>query len=190
MISTRTTAATLATAALVLTGGAATAASKSHRDVTGDAPVATADITRVVVKNGDHALMVQTKLAKATATRTHLVITLTPTAAGAPTYVARTVEVGHRVGATLETDQTTTTTDATSGETTGSTVTTPVDCAGIKATVSRGRRGQVLVRVPQACFGADAGTLVAQVATQTGPQVVAGTDDTTDESAALRVKRG
>ena len=66
--------------ALVLTGGAATAASKSHRDVTGDAPVATADITRVVVKNGQHALMVQTKLAKATAARTHLVITLTPAA--------------------------------------------------------------------------------------------------------------
>ena len=178
MISTRTTAVTLATAALVLTGGAATAATKAHRDVAGDAPVATADITRVVVKNGDHALMVQTKLAKATAARTHLVITLAPTAEGAATYVVRTVEVGQRVGATLE---------ATAA---GATEASPLDCAGIKAIVSRGRRGQVLVRVPQACFGADAGTLVAQVATQTGPQVEAGTDDTTDESASLRVKRG
>ena len=178
MFSTRTTAATLATAALVLTGGAATAASTSHGDVTGDAPVATADITRVVVRNGEHALMVQTKLAKATATRTHLVITLTPAAEGAATYVVRTVEVAHHSAATLESTAP------------GATEATALDCAGIKATVSRGRRGQVLVRVPQACFGADAGTLVAQVATQTGPQVEAGTDDTTDESAALRVKRG
>ena len=178
MISTRSTAATLATAALVLTGGAATAATKAHRDVAGDAPAATADITRIVVRNGDHALSVQTKLAKATATRTHLVITLTPAAEGAATYVVRTVELAHRVGATLES----TAADATEAA--------PLDCPGIKATVSRGRRGQVLVRVPQACFGADAGTLVAQVATQTGTQVEAGTDETTDESAALRVKRG
>ncbi len=186
MLSTRTAAVTVATAALVLTGGAATAASKSHRDVAGDAPDAAADITRVVVKNGEKTLMVRTKLAKAAPGRTHLVLTLTPSAEGAATYVLRTVENGRKAGVTLE---------STSPDATEATV---LECRGAKATLSRGRRGQVLVRVPQACFGADAGTLLVQVATQTSAQVgteteaevESGVEDTADEVAPLRVRQG
>lgn len=187
MLSTRTAAVTLATAALVLTGGAATAASKTKADPVGDAPSAATDITRVVVRNDAKTLTVHTKLARASSARTHLVITLTPAAEGAATYVVRTGETAGRVGATLESTAV------------GATEATALECA-VKAAVSKGRRGQVHVRVPQACFGADAGTLVASVATQTTEQ--AGTDveqppaaevpteEVADEAAPLRVQQG
>ena len=187
MISTRSTAVAGATTALVLTaGGAASAAGAAHRDATGDAPTAASDITRVVVKNGDRTLMVQAKLARATVGRTHLVVTLTPAAEGAATYVVRTVETGRRVGATLESSAP------------GATEATVQDCSGIKAAVSSGRRGQVHVRVPQACFGDDAGTLVAEVATQTTTQVEtetpaeeeSGVEDTADDTAPVEVEQG
>ena len=187
MISTRSTAVAVATAALVLTGaGAASAAGASHKDATGDAPTAATDITRVVVKNGEKTLMVQAKLAKATVGRTHVVVTVTPAAAGAPTYVVRTVEVGKKVGATVESTAV------------GATEATPLDCAGVKAAVSKGRHGQVHVRVPQSCFGEDAGTLVAEVTTQTTTQVETeteaeaetGVEDTADETAPIEVEQG
>lgn len=189
MISTRSTtrgAVAVVATALVLTGGAATAAGAAKKDAVGDAPTAASDITRVVVKNGEKTLMVQAKMARASAARTHLVVTLTPAAEGAATYVVRTVEVGHRVGATLESTAV------------GATEATPLECAGIKAAVSKGKRGQVHVRVPQACFGADAGTLVAEVASQTPTQVVTeteeeaetGVEDTADETAPIEVEQG
>jgi hypothetical protein len=126
-----------------------------------------------VVKNGVRTLSVKAKLMKASAGRTHLVVTLTPAAEGAATYVVRTAGTGQgeQVGATLES----TAVDATEAST--------LDCA-IKAAVSSGRRGQVSVRIPQACFGADAGTLVAAVTTETPAGEVA------DESPVLRVERG
>jgi hypothetical protein len=186
VISTRSAAVALGTAALVLTaGGAASAAGASHRDATGDAPTATTDITRVVVKNGAKTLMVQTKLARASVGRSHVVVTLTPAAEGAATYVVRTVEVGHKVGATLESSA-------------AGAAATPLDCPGIKAAVSQGKRGQVHVRVPQSCFGDDAGTLVAEVATQTTTQVEtetpaeeeSGVEDTADETTPVEVEQG
>ena len=137
MSITRSTAVALGAAALVLSaGGAASAAGASHRDATGDAPTAASDITRVVVKNGEKTLMVQAKLLRATRRRTHVVVTLTPAAEGAATYVVRTVEVGHRVGATLESTP--------SARRRPRRSTAP----GVKAAVSQGRRGQVHVRVP------------------------------------------
>lgn len=182
----------LLTSALVLTGGAATAAQKSAKDASGDAAPA-ADITRVTVKNSEKTLAIHVKLHKASAGRTHVVATLTPTAEGAATYVARTVVTGKKVGATLETSAPaatgttdgTGTTDAT-GTTDGtdSTGATPVDCKGIRASVSSGRNGQVVIRIPQSCFGADAGTLVAAVTTATAA------GDVADETGTLRVKQG
>jgi hypothetical protein len=185
--SARAAAVALGAAALVLSaGGAASAAGASHRDATGDAPTAASDITRVVVKNGEKTLMVQAKLLRASVARTHVVVTLTPAAEGAATYVVRTVEVGHRVGATLE---------STAVDATGA---TPVECSGVKAAGSRGKRGMVHVRVPQSCFGEDAGSLVAEVATQTTAQVEtetpaeeeSGVEDTADETAPVEVEQG
>ncbi len=59
-----------------------------------------------------------------------------------------------------------------------------MDCPGIKAAVSSGRNGQVVIRIPQSCFGADAGTLVAEVTTETAA------GDVADTAATLRVKQG
>lgn len=173
MIRTRHAAAVLLTGALVLTGGAATAAQKSAKDASGDAAPA-ADITKVTVKNSDTTLTIRAKLSKATAGRTHVVATLTPAAEGAATYVARTVVTGpgQKVGATLES----TAPDATEA--------TPVDCPGIKAAVSAGRQGMVQIRVPQSCFGADAGTLTAEVATATA------SGDVADTTTPVEVEQG
>jgi len=173
MIRSRHAAAVLLTGALVLTGGAAHAAQQTSTDAAGDA-APTADITRVTVKNTDTTLTIRVKLSKATAGRTHVVATLTPAAEGAATYVARTVETGpgKKVGATLET----TAPDATAA--------TPVDCPGIKAAVSAGRRGMVQLRIPQSCFGADAGTLVAEVATATAA------GDVADVTTPVEVEQG
>jgi hypothetical protein len=195
MIRPRHAGVALLASALVLTGGAASAAQKTTKDKHGDAG-ATADVTRVVVKNGEKTLTVRAKLAKASAGRSHLVVTLAPTVEGGATYVARTVQAAHgkKVGATLE-----------SSAAIVDPVVDPVDdpavdplvdplaptvapalveCAGIKASVSSGRRGQVSVRIPQACFGADAGTLVATVATETAAGAPA------DEVESLLVKQG
>ena len=188
MIRPRHAGVALLASALVLTGGAASAAQKTTKDKHGDA-AATADITRVVVKNGEKALTVKAKLAKASAGRSHVVVTLAPTVEGGATYVARTVQAAHgkKVGATLETaaaivapldDPTATRSPP------RATAPALVECAGIKASVSSGRRGQVSVRIPQACFGADAGTLVATVATETAAGAPA------DEVASLLVKQG
>lgn len=194
MIRPRHAGVALLASALVLTGGAASAAQKTTKDKHGDA-AATADITRVVVKNGEKALTVKAKLAKASAGRTHVVVTLAPTVEGGATYVARTLQAAHgkKVGATLETAAVTVApadplapsdplapVDSTETET----ETALVECAGIKASVSSGRSGQVSVRIPQACFGADAGTLVATVATETAAGAPA------DEVASLLVKQG
>jgi hypothetical protein len=157
-------AAGLLTGTLVLTAGGAYADTASVKDKAGDAPAA-GDITKVTVRNAGKALMIQTKLAKATAGRTHVVATLTPAATdgtpveGAATYVARTVENGHKVGATLETA----TVDAT--DPTAAPVATLLDCHGMHAAVSSGRNGMVTIRIPQACFGTDAGTFTVSVET-------------------------
>jgi hypothetical protein len=195
MIRPRHAGVALLASALVLTGGAASAAQKTTKDKHGDAG-ATADVTRVVVKNGEKTLTVRAKLAKASAGRSHLVVTLAPTVEGGATYVARTVQAAHgkKVGATLESS-------AAILDPIDDPVVDPavdplvdplaptvapalVECAGIKASVSSGRRGQVSVRIPQACFGADAGTLVATVATETA----AGAPP--DEVESLLVKQG
>jgi hypothetical protein len=82
----------LLVSALVLTGGAASAAEKTAKDRTGEVAPA-ADITRVVVKNGERTLTVRAKLAKASAGRSHVVVTLAPTAEGRA--VARLTDLGH-----------------------------------------------------------------------------------------------
>ena len=187
MIRPRHAGVALLASALVLTGGAASAAQKTTKDKHGDAG-ATADITRVVVKNGEKTLTVRAKLAKASAGRSHLVVTLAPTVEGGATYVARTVQAaqGKKVGATLETAAATVDPiDAPIVDPIAPTVAPAlVECAGIKASVSSGRRGQVSVRIPQACFGADAGTLVATVATETAAGAPA------DEVESLVVTQG
>lgn len=169
MTRTRLALITLAVTGAVISGGTAMAATQSATDASGDA-AQTADITRVTVTNGDKALAIRVKLAKATAGRTHLVATLTSPAEGGATYVARTVVLpaggnGHsqavRIGATLETMAA------------GATEATPVECNGIKATLSSGRKGQSSIRIPQVCFGDDAGTLVVDVATATASGGVA-----------------
>jgi cytoskeletal protein RodZ len=174
MLRTRHAATALLAGALVLTGGGAFAAQKSAKDAAHDAAAA-ADITRVSVKNTEKKLIVHTKLRKASAGRSHVVATLTPATEGAAPYVARTVETGpgKKVGATLET----TAADATEP--------TAVDCAGIKASVSSGRSGQVVIRIPQACFGDDAGTFTVEVVTETASGDVADEVPTT-----LKVKQG
>lgn len=192
MLTTRHALVALATAGLVLTGSAATADTKSAKDKRGDA-AQVADITRVTVDNGDRLLAIRVKLAKARAGRTHLVATLTSPTEGGATYVARTVVLpangngngsgngnsnshrnATRAGATLELAAT----DPTSAA--------PVECAGIKATLSSGRQGQSSIRIPQACFGDDAGTMLVDVATATpsGDQVADVVPTT------LRVKQG
>jgi hypothetical protein len=193
MIRPRHAGVVLLASALVLTGGAASAAQKTTKDKQGDA-AATADITRVVVKNGEKALTVRAKLTKASAGRSHVVVTLAPTAEGGATYVVRTVQAaqGKKVGATLESsaaalDPTAPVLDPTApvlDPTVPTLAPTLIECAGIKASVSSGRRGQVSVRIPQACFGADAGTLVATVATETGA------GEPADEAEPLLVKQG
>ncbi|MEJ7796645.1 MAG: hypothetical protein WKF50_13905 [Nocardioides sp.] len=175
----RTAAVAVAATCLVLTGGAATAATKSVKDKSGDA-AQTADITSVQVRNDDRTLAISAKLAKAGSGRTHLVATLTSTTEGAPTYIARTVVLpakgksqAKRIGATLEVLAV----DATE--------TAPVECEGIKATLSSGRNGRSLMRIPQSCLGEDAGTLLVDVVT------VSSSDEIADEIAKpLRVKRG
>jgi hypothetical protein len=199
MIRPRHAGVALLASALVLTGGAASAAQKTTKDKHGDAG-ATADVTRVVVKNGEKTLTVRAKLAKASAGRSHLVVTLAPTVEGGATYVARTVQAAHgkKVGATLESSAAIV--DPIDDPVVDPVVDPAVDplvdplaptvapalveCAGIKASVSSGRRGQVSVRIPQACFGADAGTLVATVATETAAGAPA------DEVESLLVKQG
>jgi hypothetical protein len=199
MIRPRHAGVALLASALVLTGGAASAAQKTTKDKHGDAG-ATADVTRVVVKNGEKTLTVRAKLAKASAGRSHLVVTLAPTVEGGATYVARTVQAAHgkKVGATLESSAAIL--DPIDDPVVDPVVDPAVDplvdplaptvapalveCAGIKASVSSGRRGQVSVRIPQACFGADAGTLVATVATETAAGAPA------DEVESLLVKQG
>jgi hypothetical protein len=174
MIRPRHAGVALLASALVLTGGAASAAQKTTKDKHGDAG-ATADVTRVVVKNGEKTLTVRAKLAKASAGRSHLVVTLAPTVEGGATYVARTVQAAHgkKVGATLESSAAILdpiddpAVDPLVDPLAPTVAPALVECAGIKASVSSGRRGQVSVRIPQACFGADAGTLVATVATET-----------------------
>ena len=186
MIRPRHAGVVLLASALVLTGGAASAAQKTTKDKHGDA-AATADITRVVVKNGEKALIVKAKLAKASAGRSHVVVTLAPTAEGGATYVVRTVQAaqGKKVGATLESSAAALDPTAPVLDPTVPTLApTLIECAGIKASVSSGRRGQVSVRIPQACFGADAGTLVATVATETGA------GEPADEAGPLLVKQG
>ena len=164
------------TTGLVLTGGAAQAGTKKVKDKPKDAPAA-ADITRVKVNNGADKLVIKVKLRKASARRTHLVATLSPTVEGAATYVARTVVEsnrkgkGKKVGATLERWAA----DATEAEV--------VECKGIKAAVSSGRRGQSRVAVPQSCFGDDAGTLTVEVTT------VDGDGEVLDEVRPVRVKK-
>ncbi|MGZ6745941.1 MAG: hypothetical protein ACXVD0_08530 [Nocardioides sp.] len=157
MIRSQHVAAALLTGALVLAGGAAQAASQSETDPSGDAAPAV-DITRVTVTNSTKTLTVMVKVKRATAGRSHVVATITPAAEGASTYVARTVDTGqgHRVGGTLE---------ATAP---GATDATPVDCPGLKAAVSSGRNGMVHLRIPQSCFGADAGDATVAVVTETG----------------------
>jgi hypothetical protein len=191
MIRPRHAGVALLASALVLTGGAASAAQKTTKDKHGDAG-ATADITRVVVKNGEKTLTVRAKLAKASAGRSHLVVTLAPTVEGGATYVARTVQAAHgkKVGATLESSAAILdpiddpAVDPLVGQLAPTVAPALVECAGIKASVSSGRRGQVSVRIPQACFGADAGTLVATVATETAAGAPA------DEVESLLVKQG
>jgi hypothetical protein len=189
MIRPRHAGVALLASALVLTGGAASAAQKTTKDKHGDAG-ATADITRVVVKNGEKTLTVRAKLAKASAGRSHLVVTLAPTVEGGATYVARTVQAAHgkKVGATLESSAAILdpVVDPIVDPLAPTVAPAPalVECAGIKASVSSGRRGQVSVRIPQACFGADAGTLVATVATETAAGAPA------DEVESLLVKQG
>ena len=181
MSHTRLALVTLAVTGVVITGGTAMAATQSATDASGDAAQA-ADITRVTVTNGDHLLSIRVKLSKASAARTHLVATLTSPAEGGATYVARTVVLpaggnGHshaqRIGATLETTAA------------GATEATPVECDGIKATLSSGLQGQSSIRIPQSCFGDDAGTMIVDVATATASGAVA------DEvPGALRVRQG
>jgi hypothetical protein len=191
MIRPRHAGVALLASALVLTGGAASAAQKTTKDKHGDAG-ATADVTRVVVKNGEKTLTVRAKLAKASAGRSHLVVTLAPTVEGGATYVARTVQAAHgkKVGATLESSAAILdpiddpAVDPLVGQLAPTVAPALVECAGIKASVSSGRRGQVSVRIPQACFGADAGTLVATVATETAAGAPA------DEVESLLVKQG
>jgi hypothetical protein len=191
MIRPRHAGVALLASALVLTGGAASAAQKTTKDKHGDAG-ATADITRVVVKNGEKTLTVRAKLAKASAGRSHLVVTLAPTVEGGATYVARSVQAAHgkKVGATLESSAAILdpvvdpAVDPLVDPLAPIVAPALVECAGIKASVSSGRRGQVSVRIPQACFGADAGTLVATVATETAAGAPA------DEVESLLVKQG
>jgi cytoskeletal protein RodZ len=173
MIRSRHAAAVLLTGALVLTGGVASAAQKSAKDKTDDAAPA-ADITRVTIKNTEKTLTIHTKLQRASAGRSHVVATLTPAAEGAAPYVARTVDTGKggKVAAVLET----TAADATEPS--------AVDCPGIRAAVSSGRSGQVVIRVPQSCFGDAVGTLTVEVATETAD------GDVADEAPTLKVKQG
>ena len=184
MIRPRHAGVALLASALVLTGGAASAAQKTTKDKHGDAG-ATADVTRVVVKNGEKTLTVRAKLAKASAGRSHLVVTLAPTVEGGATYVARTVQAAHgkKVDATLESSAAILDPIVDPAPTVAP-APALLECAGIKASVSSGRRGQVSVRIPQACFGADAGTLVATVATETAAGAPAA------EVESLLVKQG
>lgn len=186
MSRTRIVVTAFAVASFTLSGSVAHADTKSAQDPRGDASQA-ADITKVTVNNGDRTLSIKVKLAKATVSRTHLIATMTSAAEGGPTYIARTVVVApnshanpqasahaQRTGATLERLPD------------GATEPTTVECAGIKATLSSGRNGQSSIRIPQACFGEDAGTLLVDVAT-----VTPAGDEVVDEvPSTLRVRQG
>ena len=162
------------TAALVATGGPASAETKSKKDKTGDA-AAVADITRVEVENLAKTLNIHVKLAKAKAGRVDVTGTITPGIEGAPTYQFATDSTA-KGKATVTLSQTTT----------DSTEATPVECDGLKAAVSSGRNGQVLVKVPQSCLGEEpADTVTVTVATVTP------SGDTADTvPGSLRVQRG
>lgn len=151
----RTSAIAVSAGTLLLAAAPAFAAQDSTRDPHGDAAPA-ADITGVTVKNSTKTLSVHVKLMKAKAGRSHVVATLVPATEGGSTYVVRTVQVGHgkKVTATLE---------STAPDASESTL---VECKGIKAAVSSGRRGQVILRVPQTCFGDDSGAFSVEVVTE------------------------
>jgi hypothetical protein len=151
------------TAALIATGGPAMAESKSKKDKTGDAN-AVVDITRVTVANTGKSVKVQVKLAKVKAGRIDVTGTITPNLAGAPTFQFATDSTRHGKA-------TVTLTQAAAG----STETASVECHGLKATVSAGRRGQVLVRVPQVCLGEAADSVAVTVATVTAAGATADT---------------
>lgn len=186
MSRSRTAVAVALTAGLILTGGMASAARKSVKDKHHDVDGATSDIQRVTVKNAGEHLSIRVKMAKASAGRTHLVATLTPAAApvaeGEPAaepsgvYTVRSIAAegkGRKSGATLE------------YQATGAAEASPVDCAGLKATISSGRRGNSRFRIPQLCLGDDAGTLVVDVMSVTP------VGDVVDEIAQpLKVKKG
>ncbi|GAB2868220.1 hypothetical protein [Nocardioides pacificus] len=59
-----------------------------------------------------------------------------------------------------------------------------VTCQRLKVTLSSGRNGQALLRVPQACFGTDAGDWVVAVTTETAG------GDVIDETRPLAVPQG
>ena len=144
------------TAALVATGGPASAETKSKKDKTGDAaPVV--DITRWTVHNKAKTLSIHVKLAKSKAGRVDVTGTITPDVEGAPTYQFATDSTAKgKATATLST----TAADSTEA--------TPVECKGLKAAVSSGRNGQVVVMVPQSCLGEEpAESVTVTVATVT-----------------------
>ena len=180
MSRSRTAAAIALTTGLVLTGGLASAAQKSVKDKHHDVDSPTSDIQRTTVKNAGKALSIRVKTAKASVGRTHLVATLTPAPAvegEAPigVYTVRSVAVegkGKKIGATLEYQAS----DAAQA--------TAVECNGLKATISSGKRGNSRFRIPQVCFGDDAGTMTVDVMTVTPDGAVA------DELAKpLKVKK-
>ena len=149
---------------LVLTGGMASAAQKSVKDEHHDVDVAASDIQRVTVKNAGAKLSIRVKMARASAGRTHLVATLTPVvpvvegeepAAASGVYTVRSVAAegkakSKKIGATLEYQ-------AAGAEP------VLVHCDGLKATISAGKRGNSRFRIPQVCFGDDAGTMLVDV---------------------------
>ena len=176
------------TSGLVLTGGMASAAQKSVKDKHHDVDPAVSDIQRVSVKNAGKALSIRVKMAKASSGRTHLVATLTPApapvvdgdeaAAPSGVYTVSSVAAaskgkGKKIGATLAYQAA----DATEA--------TAVECDGLKASISAGRRGNSRFRIPQVCLGDDAETMLVDVMTVT-PE-----GDTVDEiTEPLKVKKG
>ncbi len=167
MSRSRTAAVVAVTTGLVLTGGMASAAQKTVKDKHGDAETATADLHKVKINNAAGNLSVRVKMARASAGRTNLVVTLTPVPAqveGEPAVEPRGVYTvssvaaegkGKKFGATLE------------FVATGSDVVEPVTCEGMKTTISAGKRGNSRFRIPQTCFGDDAGTMTVDVMTVT-----------------------
>ena len=167
MSRSRTAAVVAVTTGLVLSGGMASAAQKTVKDKHGDAETATADLHKVKINNAAGNLSVRVKMARASAGRTNLVVTLTPVPAQVRVRVSRAVEPrgvytvssvaaegkGKKFGATLE------------FVATGSDVVEPVTCEGMKTTISAGKRGNSRFRIPQTCLGDDAGTMKVDVMT-------------------------